>query len=223
MTLDGKLATRTGSSRWISAPESRAVVHALRGRVDAVMVGAGTVRADDPLLSARPAGVRVATRVVMGDIGPTTQLAATAGEVPLLVATSQLENRERYDSLLAQGGEVLWLPPERCHDHAAQLDFVLAELGRRRMTNILVEGGAQLLGTLFDLDAIDELHVFVAPKLVGGGDAPSPVAGTGIADMASAIATCDGTWEAMGSDIYFQGRVVRPDTANAPQSSTLAT
>src|SRR5690606_7029218 len=86
MTLDGKIATGTGSSQWISGEASRAVVHQFRGRVDAILVGAGTVRADDPLLTARPPGLRTATRYVLGPISPTSQLARTAREVPLVVA-----------------------------------------------------------------------------------------------------------------------------------------
>ncbi len=209
MTLDGKIATRTGSSQWISSPAAREIVHQLRGRVDAVVVGARTAKLDDPLLTARPVGPRVATRVVIGDIDPESKLATSLDQAPLIVATTDLERPERFDSLVERGGEVLWLPVDRLPDRESQLDFVLAELGRRRMTNVLVEGGGRLLGTLFDLDAIDEVHVFVAPKLVGGRDAVSPIAGVGIGDMGAACNLVDTEWQAVGGDLYFTGQTNR--------------
>lgn len=104
---------------------------------------------------------------------------------------------------------MLWLPLDQLPDRAAQLEFLLAELGRRRMTNILVEGGGRLLGSLFDLNAIDEVHVFVAPKLVGGINAVSPIAGVGLADMAAAWRLATANWQNVDGDLYMSGRVDR--------------
>src|SRR5437764_5848076 len=166
MTLDGKIATRTGDSKWISGEESRRRVHELRGRVDAIIVGRGTVAADDPLLTARPPGLRTATRVVLtasGELPDQRRLRATAREVPVLAFTA---NTEKLAGWAADGVEVFALP---AGDGGLSVDAVLAELGRRRMTNVLVEGGAGVLGAFFDANVVNEAWVFVAPKVIGAG------------------------------------------------------
>ena len=196
MTLDGKLATRSGSSRWISCEASREIVHSLRGRVDAILVGAGTARHDDPLLTARSASpsaeapLRVATRVVLDNratLSSASQLVRTAREAPVLVAVSADASSADRQRLEAAGCEVLISSQETPQERLLKL---LDELGQRQMTNVLVEGGSQLLGSLLDAGQIDEVHVFVAPKLVGGPAAitPSPIAGKGIEQMADALA-----------------------------------
>lgn len=204
MTLDGRIATRTGDSQWVSGEESRRRVHELRGRVDAVLVGRGTVVADDPLLTARPPGPRVAARVVVtasGDLPDRCRLRATAREVPVLVFTAT-GNEGKLAGWAADGAEVVTLPRS---DAGLSLDAVLADLGRRRFTHVLVEGGAGLLGSLLDQAAADEFHVFVAPKLVGGDKALSPVAGAGVSEMSRALRLTDFTAEPSGDDIYLHG------------------
>jgi diaminohydroxyphosphoribosylaminopyrimidine deaminase/5-amino-6-(5-phosphoribosylamino)uracil reductase len=213
MTLDGKLATRSGDSKWISSEASRGVVHQLRGRVDAIMVGSGTAKADDPLLTARPANLadakRIAMRIVV-DSGASlpveSRLVQTAGDVPVLVAAAAESQSAAREELSAAGVEIY-----RCQgkDHATRVQSLLDELGRRRMTNVLVEGGSRLLGTLFDLNAIDEAHVFIAPKLAGGATAPSPVSGTGIENMSKALQLADISIEELDSDVYVHGRIKR--------------
>lgn len=206
MTLDGKIATHTGDSKWISGEESRRRVHELRGRVDAVIVGRGTVVADDPLLTARPAGPRVAARVVVsasGDLPERCQLRATARDVPVLVYTA-MGNEGQLAGWGADGAEVIALPAS---DNALSLDAVLADMGKRRFTNVLVEGGAGLLGSLLDAKAADEFHVFIAPKIVGGDSALSPVAGRGVKLMAEALELAECVAEASGRDVYVHGLV----------------
>ncbi|HYO26431.1 MAG TPA: bifunctional diaminohydroxyphosphoribosylaminopyrimidine deaminase/5-amino-6-(5-phosphoribosylamino)uracil reductase RibD [Lacipirellulaceae bacterium] len=208
MTLDGKLAAHTGDSKWITGDASRRVVHGLRGRVDGVLVGRGTVDADDPLLTARPAGVRVATRIVadsQASLPLTSQLVRTAREVPVLVAASAEAPRGKCDALRAQGVDV-WQSPQKQRDQ--RLAELLDELARRQMTNVLVEGGAEVLGALFDLRAVDEVHAFVAPRLLGG-PAPSPVAGRGIGAMAQALRLEATVTTTCGDDVYIHGRVAR--------------
>jgi diaminohydroxyphosphoribosylaminopyrimidine deaminase/5-amino-6-(5-phosphoribosylamino)uracil reductase len=211
MTLDGKLATRSGDSQWISSEASRAVVHRLRGRVDAVMVGSNTARVDDPLLTARPADhadvMRVATRVVVDSAASLplrSRLVETAADVPVLVAAGSDAAPDAVERLRAAGVEV---HPCAGASHADRLAALLDELGRRRMTNVLVEGGSRLLGLLFDFDAVDEVHVFVAPKLAGGGGAPSPVGGEGLARMADALSLLDISIEELEGDVYIHGRL----------------
>ena len=209
MTLDGRTATRTGSSRWISNDESRRIVHALRGRVDAIVVGRATARTDDPLLTARPPGPRTALRVVVDSratLSSQSQLVRSAREVPVLVAAgpnAPLGDRRR---LADAGCEVFICEAD---SHAGRLRKLLEELGRRRLTNVLVEGGGQLLGGLLDDRQIDEVHVFVAPKLIGGESARSPIEGGGITEMGDALRLDSPQWKQLGDDLYLTGRIAR--------------
>src|SRR5262245_22463526 len=171
MTLDGKIATRTGDSRWISNESSRRRVHELRGRMDAIVVGIGTVLADDPLLTARPTGPRIPTRVILDSAARTpltSQLSHTARETPTLIVSTSAAPASQQEALQAAGCEILTLPAV---EKRVSIAALLAELGRRQMTNVLIEGGAEVLGSFLDADAIDEVHVFVAPLLVGGAEA----------------------------------------------------
>ena len=209
MSADGKIATRTGASRWISGEESREVVHALRGRVDAIVVGRETARRDDPLLTARPSGPRTALRVVVdsrASLSSQSQLARTAREVPVLVAVGPEAPQAEWQRLAQAGCQVFVCPRE---SHAARLDELLAELGRRRMTNVLVEGGGRLLGSLLDAGKIDEVHVFIAPKLIGGASAVGPIGGEGIDEISRALALQHLEVEQVGPDVYLHGRVLR--------------
>ncbi len=173
-TRDGKMAMADGS-RWISNERSREVVQQLRGRVDAIIVGSGTARADDPLLTARPQNPadvkRKALRVVVdsqASLSLESQLVKTARDVPVLVAVAGDAPLAVVKRLAAAGVQIFVCDGST---HAERLASLLDELGRRRMTNVLVEGGSCLLNTLFDMYAIDEVHVFTAPK-DAGGEAP---------------------------------------------------
>ncbi|MBL9091049.1 MAG: bifunctional diaminohydroxyphosphoribosylaminopyrimidine deaminase/5-amino-6-(5-phosphoribosylamino)uracil reductase RibD [Planctomycetaceae bacterium] len=211
MTLDGKLAAASGDSRWISGEAARSVVHALRGRCDAVVVGAGTAAADDPLLTVRlPQGAspaRTPLRIVVDDratLRLDSQLARTAHDVPVLIAVAAAAPTEQVAALRAAGCEVVELSGTSRAERLAQL---LDELGRRRFTNVLVEGGGTLLGALFDLGEVDEVHAFIAPKLIGGAQATTPLAGAGLAKMAEARALDDVEIRQLGGDVYLSGRV----------------
>jgi len=174
-TRDGKMAMADGT-RWISNERSREIVQQLRGCVDAIIVGSGTALADDPLLTARPTNAgdvkRVALRVVVdshASLPLESQLVRTAREVPTMVAVSDAARDDAVRRLHAEGVHVFYCEGVT---HGERLKSLLEELGRRRMTNVLVEGGSRLLHSLFDIYAIDEVHVFTAPK-DAGGDAPS--------------------------------------------------
>lgn len=209
MTLDGKMATHTGESRWISNAESRQRVHALRGRVDAIVVGRQTAAHDDPLLTARPAGPRTAVRVVLdthASLASESQLVRTARETSVLVAVGQESDEAERQRLSQAGCEVFVCGG---HTHTARLDALLAELGRRRLANVLVEGGGRLLGSLLDARQIDEVHVFIAPKLFGGATARTPVAGHGIASVSEALQLDSPELEQVGDDVYMRARVRR--------------
>lgn len=207
MTLDGKIASRTGSSRWISSEASRSEVHTLRGRMDAILIGSRTAAADDPLLTVRPPGLRTPLRVVFDSqavLATSSRLVTTARETPVLVAVAADAPPARCAELEAAGCELLRLPGE---NPSERLLALLDELGNRQHTNLLVEGGGQLLGGLFDLKQIDEVHVFIAPKLIGGGTAVSPLAGVGRADMPTAQGFQCVEVKQLGPDVYIRGRL----------------
>jgi diaminohydroxyphosphoribosylaminopyrimidine deaminase / 5-amino-6-(5-phosphoribosylamino)uracil reductase len=206
MTLDGKIATHTGESRWISGPQSRQLVHAIRGRVDAIMVGRATAERDDPLLTARPPGPRTALRVVLDTNASLTddrQLVRTARETPVLVAVGPSSLDADRLRLRNAGCEVYVCNGDT---HAERLNDLLIELGRRRLTNVLVEGGGRLLGSLLDARQIDEVHIFVAPKLLGGATAPTAVAGQGIAAVSQAMRLQTPEVRQVGDDTYITAR-----------------
>jgi diaminohydroxyphosphoribosylaminopyrimidine deaminase/5-amino-6-(5-phosphoribosylamino)uracil reductase len=209
MTLDGKIATRTGASRWISGPESRAVVHRLRGRVDAILVGSQTARLDDPLLTARPPGPRTALRIVLDSharLSSASQLVHTARETPVLVAVGPEASASEQRRLIDAGCEVWQAATSAPADRLAAF---LDELGRRRLTNVLVEGGGQVLGSLADLGEIDEVHAFLAPLVFGGATAPGPVSGRGVGEVAAALRLDRPQFASLGGDVYVHGRVAR--------------
>ncbi|MBN1347143.1 MAG: bifunctional diaminohydroxyphosphoribosylaminopyrimidine deaminase/5-amino-6-(5-phosphoribosylamino)uracil reductase RibD [Phycisphaerae bacterium] len=191
-SLDGKIATRTGDSRWITGAAARREAHRLRGRVDAVVVGIGTVLADDPDLTCRHVRAkRVATRIVLDGrlrIPRSAKLVKTARQAPVLVVTAQAGLRGRSAEarrLRSAGCEVIGI---RGRGGRIDLGALLDELGRREMTNVMVEGGGEVLGAFFDEKLADEALVFVAPKLIGGREALDPLAGRGIGTMAEAVA-----------------------------------
>ncbi|WP_254507147.1 bifunctional diaminohydroxyphosphoribosylaminopyrimidine deaminase/5-amino-6-(5-phosphoribosylamino)uracil reductase RibD [Anatilimnocola floriformis] len=214
MTLDGKIATSSGQSKWISGPESREIVQELRSRMDAIVVGRRTAELDDPLLTARSSSgakpARIAARVIIdsgASLSLESQLVRTAREWPLIVAASTAADPQRVKNLTAAGAEVISLPGASSSERLTEL---LDELGRRRMTNILVEGGGQLLGSLFDAGQVDEAHCFIAPKFFGGSGATSPLAGQGIAEPERAWKFEHFTRRTVGDDIYVSGRLQKP-------------
>jgi diaminohydroxyphosphoribosylaminopyrimidine deaminase / 5-amino-6-(5-phosphoribosylamino)uracil reductase len=208
MTLDGKISAPDGSSRWISGAESRQIVHQLRGRMDAILVGRRTAQLDDPLLTSRCNEVpRIATRIVLdslAQLASASQIVKTARQYPTLIATGPEAPEKELLRLADAGCEVVRLPAV---NHCERVVQLLDELGHRRMTNTLVEGGSELLGALFDARQIDEVHVFIAPKVVGGQGARSPIGGAGIGNMTEALMLTDPAIDQIGGDIYVRGRI----------------
>jgi diaminohydroxyphosphoribosylaminopyrimidine deaminase/5-amino-6-(5-phosphoribosylamino)uracil reductase len=205
MTLDGKTATRTGDSKWISNEASRRRVHDIRGRMDAILAGIGTVLADDPQLTARPPGPRTPTRVVLDSrarLPAESILAQTARTTPTLVATTAAALPARRAELEALGCEVFVLSAV---GEQVDVTALLAEMGRRRWTNVLIEGGGVLLGSFLDAGAVDEVHVFIAPRLAGGAEAHVPAAGHGVAKMAEALRLGEWRVEMIEGDLYVHG------------------
>jgi len=201
-TLDGRIATRSGDSRWVTGPEARAEVHRLRDRVDAVLVGAGTARADDPLLTARVPGGRDPLRVVLDTrlrLPRTLRLFRQRSPAPTLVA----HGLARLPKLPRR------VEPVRCRLRRGRIDLadLLAKLGERGVTHLLVEGGAEVASAFLEAGLVDELACFVAPRVLGGG--LSWVRGSGPPRMADAIRLDELEITRLGDDVLVQGRVRR--------------
>ncbi|MEZ6121183.1 MAG: bifunctional diaminohydroxyphosphoribosylaminopyrimidine deaminase/5-amino-6-(5-phosphoribosylamino)uracil reductase RibD [Pirellulaceae bacterium] len=208
MTLDGKIATRTGHSQWISNPDSRTIVHAIRARMDAIVVGYNTARHDDPLLTARPAGPRTACRIVLDSqarLPLHSQLVQTASqEQPVVIVTSQSAPAERCAALEACGCQIHQLDQNLLN--VERIKAFLEYLATQQMTNVLLEGGGSTFGSFLDAGCIDEAHVFISPRLAGGDQAIGAVGGQGVEIMPDCTALKHPTFERIGSDLYVRGR-----------------
>jgi len=185
MTLDGKTAVACGDSQWISCEQSRRSVHELRGRMDAIIVGIGTVETDDPLLTARPPGPRCASRIILDSscrLPLASRLVQTANAVPVIVAANARASLERRRKLESRGCEVMEWPGA----DGVPIVPMLQELGRRGMTNVLVEGGGAVAGSFWDAGQIDVLEIYIAPLIEGGDHARTAIKGRGHAAMSEA-------------------------------------
>ena len=207
MSLDGKIATHTGDSKWITGEESRRYVHTLRARSDAIMTGIGTVLADDPQLTARDENnaplPRQPLRVVVDSRGrtpPDAALLRQPGET--LVAVSEIGEDAR-GKLESAGAEIFHAPAS---DGRVDLTALLAELGRREATSVFVECGGALAGSLLDARLVHRVVGFVAPVIIGGERAPSPVGGRGATLMSDAPRLARVKIERFGDDVAFIGR-----------------
>jgi diaminohydroxyphosphoribosylaminopyrimidine deaminase/5-amino-6-(5-phosphoribosylamino)uracil reductase len=214
LSLDGRIATRTGASRWITCPESRLRVQTLRSQHDAIMVGVNTVLTDDPRLTVRDVPGRSPARVVMDSklrIPVTAQVVQTAKQVPTCVATTQQAPRGHIEALEALGVRVIRVPATaegRCDPVA-----VLRELAAREVVSVMCEGGAELAGSLLALAAVDELHTFMAPRLLGPRGRPGAVDWAGPENPADAPRIEPPRWELCGTDAYVWGPLVYPKRA----------
>ncbi len=209
-SLDGKIATRTGDSRWITGNEARKYVQYLRYTADVIMVGANTVLVDDPYLTCRygetgGAVKKQPLRVIVDGLGrvpPTARVFHEPGKVA--VAVSLDAGDAAKDSLRQAGAEVLEMPGR---DGQVDMASVLATLGQRQVTSILAEGGGVLLGSLFDAGLVDKVVVFLAPMIIGGAEARASVAGNGVARIADAIRLDRVSVEQFGDDLMVTGYV----------------
>ena len=210
-SLDGRTATRTGDSRWITGEESRARVQELRHRYDAILIGAGTATTDNPLLTDRSGKARrlPLIRVVLDEklcLSSTSQLAGTAREYPTLVFTSESANEAALVELERRGVEVV-----RDASGGRDLQRVLQELANRSIQSVLVEGGAHVAGAFLDAGLIDNLSFFIAPIIIGGRGAQPTVGGTGAQKIADAINLRDVEIRERGRDVEITGYVSRDE------------
>ena len=207
MSMDGKIATRSGDSKWITGRESRRHVHELRSRSDAIMVGIGTALTDDPLLTARDSGdmplSRQPLRVVVdsrGDLPVESAMLRQPGNT--LVAVSRISESKR-DALESAGAQIFLAASS---DGRVDLRALLAELGRRQITSLFVEGGGTLAGSLLDARLVHRVVAFIAPVIIGGARAPSPVGGQGATLMSEAMRLSAVKIERFGDDVAIIGR-----------------
>ncbi len=216
MSLDGKIATRNGESQWITNKTSRQRGHQLRDITDAILVGAGTVLADDPLLT---------TRLPQSDVHhPARIVVDSRGRVPLsarvfdpdlpgrtILATTDLLDPGHRADLEGLGVEVWALPPDA--DGRVHLPALLDEIGRQNFLTLLVEGGSELLGAFFLKGLVDRVWAFIAPLIIGGQEAPGPVGGPGVENLAQALRLHHVNIEVLEGDLWIQGDVSPGDFA----------
>ncbi len=206
-SLDGRIATRTGDSRWITGEDARTHVHDLRHEYDAILVGAGTAAADDPLLTDRSGKERhrPLVRVVLDSklrLSPASKLAQTASESPVIVFTSESAESSRVRLLAERGVEVV-----RALSGTRDLQTILKELGSRSIQSVLVEGGATIAGAFLDAGLIDKISFFIAPLIIGGRDAPAAIGGTGAERITDAASLHDVEIKRHGPDLEITGYI----------------
>jgi diaminohydroxyphosphoribosylaminopyrimidine deaminase/5-amino-6-(5-phosphoribosylamino)uracil reductase len=215
MTLDGKIAAYTGDSKWITCEESRAYVHELRKEYAGIMVGIGTVLADNPMLNCRIAKGVDPIRIVCDSNLRTpldSNLVKTAREIPVIVAYTEQESIESEDyealqerkRLLEENGVTCI-----CTGTSSQVDLkvLMQELGKRKIDSVLIEGGASIHASALEQEIVDKVYAFVAPKIIMGETAKSPIGGKGIEKMQNSISLKRVSWKQIGNDICMTGYV----------------
>lgn len=201
LTLDGRTATASGDSRWVTNERSRRYVHRLRSEVDAIMVGSGTVRADDPELTSRVSGGRDPLRVIVDShltLSPESRVFHLRSKASTVVATISCD-RQKISRLTGLGADVLVC---RTRDGRVDLEDLLRQLGGRGVQSLLLEGGGTLAGEALRARLIDKFLIFYAPKFVGG-EGPGPFAGVGATTMGAALQLRDISVRRFGSDLLL--------------------
>ena len=205
MTLDGKIASCTGDSKWVTGETARHHVHELRKQYSAILAGIGTVLADDPMLNCRIEEGVDPVRVVCDSslrIPLSSQLVKTAGDIPVIVAYAK-ENPEKEKALLQAGVELI----SAGRDGRVDLAVLMRELGKRKIDSVLVEGGGAIHGSLLKSGLVQKIYCYLAPKLIGGWEASSPVEGDGFSRMKDALPVTEMEILSLGEDICISGRV----------------
>jgi len=215
VSLDGKVATVNGDSRWITGAAARARVHELRHKSDAIMIGGRTARADDPLLTDRSGQLRrrPLVRVVIEQylhLSPESQLAQTTDAAPVIIFACGDADDDNLAALQARGVEVIM------QSSALDLGSVLDELGQRSIQSVLIEGGPSLAGLLLDAGLVNKVTFFVAPMIIGSQDAPSAIGGAGAEAINDALQLEGIEVSPHGRDVEITGYPVQPGT-DAPR------
>jgi diaminohydroxyphosphoribosylaminopyrimidine deaminase/5-amino-6-(5-phosphoribosylamino)uracil reductase len=214
-SLDGRVATATGETRWISGPAARALVHRWRADSDAVAVGIGTALADDPMLTARDleGPVRQPARVVFDSLARlplTSALVRSAGQVPLVVLVGEAAPADRVAALAAAGAQVVAAPGP---GGRVGVDAGLDALGAREVQSLFLEGGPGLAAAFLAARAVDRVEWVVAPVIIGGDAAPGAVGGPGLGPLAEVPRLAGATVTRVGEDVLVSGRLRPPPDA----------
>ncbi|HEX3316632.1 MAG TPA: bifunctional diaminohydroxyphosphoribosylaminopyrimidine deaminase/5-amino-6-(5-phosphoribosylamino)uracil reductase RibD [Solirubrobacteraceae bacterium] len=208
MTLDGKVATEAGDSKWISSAASRELAHRWRAACDAVVVGIGTALRDDPQLTARVPGVTRQPRRVVFDttarLPPTSNLLRMAPELPLTVVVSRAAPRTAVSQLETAGADVIVATGANEPDRVRS---ALLQLGAEGVTSVLLEGGPHLAGAFYDAGEVDEMRLFLAPLVLGGRTARDPLEGEGAETIAEAMRALTVDCEQVGDDLLVSARL----------------
>jgi diaminohydroxyphosphoribosylaminopyrimidine deaminase/5-amino-6-(5-phosphoribosylamino)uracil reductase len=203
-TLDGKIATRNGDSKWISGEAARRIVHKLRNQVDGVLVGIGTVLKDDPLLTARVRGGRDPYRIVLDSRLKTPEKAKVIGTSPskAIIAATALAPKDKVERFEERGVQIFIFDSK---EGRVDLKSCLSRLGEIGVMSLLVEGGSQVNGSFLDEGLIDKVLLFFSPKLMGDHQAPGIFGGKGISNLQEAIALKEMKTKKVGEDILIEG------------------
>ncbi len=210
MSLDGKIATSTGESKWITSALSRQKVHEIRDEVDAILVGIGTVNHDNPSLTTRlenKQGIDPIRIVVdsKARISPEAKVLNLNSPAATLIATTEKAPPEKIAQLQARDAEVI-VTPEL--DGKVCLKALMKKLGERKITSLLIEGGGEINASALKEGIVDKVMVFIAPKLIGGKTAPGPIGGAGIEQLSRAVLFRDIQVSQIGEDILIEGYAV---------------
>ena len=206
-SLDGKIATRTNDSHWITGDKARKWVHRLRHQVDAILVGVGTVVADDPQLTTRlPLGKgKDPTRIILDSrlrLPLSSQVLTIKSDAPTWIICTDAAPPDKMAAIRSLGAEIIIVP---AREDRVDLAALLAILGERRINSLLVEGGGEVHGAFFAANLVDKFHFFLAPKFIGGRNAPGILGGHGIANLKEARQAQKLSIHRLGPDILISG------------------
>lgn len=209
MTLDGKLATKTGDSKWISGEESLRFVHHLRQRVAAIMVGENTVRQDNPMLTTRLEGVQISNplRVILskyGDISPEANVLKVDSDTKTLIISSINIPEDKEKFLVNKGVQLIKIKEK---NNRIEFKDIVKALGEMKIDSLYIEGGSSVLASAFESGIVNKVYAAIAPKIIGGKDAITPVGGIGIERMKDAIVLKNVKHEIVGNDVIFKGYI----------------
>lgn len=209
MTLDGKIATHTGDSKWVTGEVSRKYVHELRQRLSGIMVGVGTIIADDPMLTTRLEGIKARDPVriivdTLAKIPLEAKVLNLSSNAKTIIATTEGASEDKLKKLKEKGAEIIITPLK---NKKVDLGYLMRALGELKIDSVLLEGGSRLNYSAIEEGIVDKVHAFIAPKIIGGEDAKTPVGGEGRELMKEAITLNHIKVKNFGEDIMIEGYI----------------
>lgn len=205
MSLDGKIATITGESKWISCEESRRCVHKLRSEVMGILVGINTVIKDDPMLNCRLENGKNPIRIIVDTtlkIPINSKIISSSNVIRTIIVTTRKANVNSINLLKEKGVEILIVNSK---DNLVDLEDMIIKLGELNIDSILIEGGSKLNFEVINANIVDKIQVYIAPILIGGEDSKTPIGGNGILHLNDAFKLSKMDYKNIGSDIFIEG------------------